>query len=365
MSEQAIEIENEIEKDVAEPLSLRDQISSARNQIREKEKTSEDIAKSTQKKELKLNDKPKLSRDDKGKFSPKEQVGKISSSPRETQFIEQPKEEVKEEPTIPMPSSFTGAVKSKWNELPADVRQDILNREQEFHKKLTGHDEDRDFGRQVQKIVTPYLAQIKAEGATAPQAIENLLNMAHVLRVGSPQQKSDLLLRTAETFGVDLRQAMQQMQQPQNPQLNALMQEVHNLKLEKQREEALRKQTEESSIQQTIEEFRSNPENIHFETVKAHMASLLSSGLAKDLKDAYDQAVYANPQTRTALLEQQLYASSGKRVAETKARADAARRAGSSIKGAPGVVASQNQKIQHSNLNSAIRAALAEHRGEA
>ena len=44
---------------------------------------------------------------------------------------------------------------------------------------------------------------------------------------------------------------------------------------------------------------------VHFEAVREDMAALLQAGRAKDLKDAYDMAVYANPQTRQALLEQQ------------------------------------------------------------
>lgn len=272
---------------------------------------------------------------------------------------------VPKEETIAAPQAYSGAVKAKWAELPKEIQQELSKREQDFHRELTKHDEERNFGRTVEKIVTPYMAQIKAEGATAPQAIESLLNMAHVLRVGSPQQKSELLLRTAQTFGVDLRQAIQgQQAQPQlSPQVQNVLQEVQGIKQRLEQQEALKKQQEDADIQGQIKAFSSDPKNTHFKTVKAHMAALLQGGIAKDLQDAYDQAVYANPQTRSTLLSQQSAEGTEKRVAEQKARLDAAKKAGSSIKGSPGITATKNGKITGLDLRSTIAAAYAEHAG--
>ena len=296
-------------------------------------------------------------RDDKGKFKKTED---IESSPTKTiktkpEILQEP---VKE-PEIAIPQGLNAAIKAKWKDIPPDVRQEFARREADFHKELTRHDEERNFGRQVEKIVTPYMATIRSEGATAPQAIESLLNMAHLLRVGTPRQKSDLLLRTAQNFGVDLRQALQQAPQQQNHVLQGIQQELQSVKDQLQQEKELKKQQEDASIQDTIEAFRADPKNIHFETVKAHMASLLKSGLAKDLQDAYDQAVYANPQTRSTLLQQQTQTVQEKRLAEQKARADAARKAGSSIKGSPGVAASKNGKIVQPDLRSELKAQFA------
>jgi gas vesicle protein len=356
--EQNNDLEIEIEqKELETPApSLRETIEKARDEAIEKE---------TIVKEAKVEKKPRQpkgegrERDETGKFLGKEtQEIKSNAVAKETQQVAV----VAEEPPIPPPQAYNGAVKAKWNELPRDIQQELSVREQYFHRELTKHDEERNFGRTVDRIVQPYMAQIKAEGATAPQAIESLLNMAHVLRVGSPQQKSDLLLRTAQTFGVDLRSAVQQPQQQIHPQIQTALQEVQAIKSRLEQADAAKKAAEEAELQQTIKEFSENPKNIHFEAVKAHMASLLVSGLAKDLQDAYDQAVYANPQTRSTLLEQQKSASNEQRVAEQKARAEAARKAGSSIKGAPGMVASKNGQIKGLDLRSTLKAAFAEHR---
>lgn len=338
------------EAPVDKPESLRETIEKAREQVaKDSEETKE---KPIKEKTIKVKSHERtVTKEDKPEVKVKDEVE-----------IETPILEAKE-PLIAPPVSFSAQAKAKWAETPKEIQQELAKREQDFHKELTKHDEERNFGRTVEKIVTPYMAQIKAEGATAPQAIENLLNMAHVLRVGSPQQKSDLLLRTAQTFGVDLRQALQvQQTQPQlPPQVQNALQEVQSIRQQMEQEKALKKQQEDSEIQSAISAFSADPKNVHFETVKAHMAALLKGGIAKDLQDAYEQAVYANPHTRPALLEQQQSASNEKRVAEQKARAEAARKAGSSIRGAPGIMATKDGKVNGLDLRSTIEAAMAKH----
>lgn len=349
--EVAQEVENEEiaglpeEVPAEKPESLRETIEKARDDINAKE-TEEPKEKEVKAKSVKSKPSEKPRSVD-GKFLPKEDP--------EKSILEQKTE------IIPPPQAYSGAVKAKWGELPKEIQQELSKREQDFHRELTKHDEDRNFGKQMKDVVTPYVAQIRAEGAEPHQAVANLLNMAHVLRVGSPQQKSDLLLRTAQAFGVDLKQAFQvQQTQPQlHPQVQNALQEVQNIKQQIESEKALKKQQEDTEIQGQIKEFAADPKNIHFETLKAHMAALLQGGMAKNLQDAYDQALYANPHTRSSLLEAQKAEQSEKRVAEQKARAEAARKAGSSIKGAPGIMATKDAKINGLDLRSTIKAAMA------
>lgn len=342
------EIEEEVPEQeiIQEAPSIRESLASALEQTKEKQAIADGSEKPL--KEIKTG----RQRDEEGKFAPKKEakIGeKTSISPQNTEEIKVPK-------------NLATSLSQEWPKLSPVVQKEIARREEEFHRELTKHDEERNFGRQVDKIITPYMAQIKSEGATAPQAIESLLNMAHLLRVGSPQQKSELLLRTAQTFDVDLKQALQQVRQPENPMISSLQQELQALKSKFSEQENLKKQQEDESIQEQIVAFRADPKHSHFETVKAHMASLLKSGLAKDLQDAYDQAVYANPQTRSTLLQEQNAQTEEKRLADKKAKAEQARKAGSSIKGAPGIAALKNGKIVQPDLRSELRASFAAHR---
>ena len=64
------------------------------------------------------------------------------------------------------------------------------------------------------------------------------------------------------------------------------------------------------------------------------MADLLSKGVAQSLQEAYDMAVYANPTLRQSLIA--AHTSQSRQSTEQQQRAEAARKAGSSIAGSPG-----------------------------
>ncbi len=276
----------------------------------------------------------------------------------------QVKPEVKDEPPIKVPQSFQGANAPMFQGLPRNVQEFLVKREEDYHRELTKQDDERLFGKSVKDIATPYMPLIKAEGGEITKAFQSYLNTAYVLRTKSPQEKGQLLLKLAQEFGADLRGGMQQAQNPVHPQLQQLQQELAGLKGSIEQEKASKKQQEDSALQSQVEAFSADPKNIHFETVKAHMAALLRGGIAKDLQDAYDQAVYANPQTRSTLLAEK--ESEEKQVAEKKAKAEAAKRAGSSLRGSgTGQSALKNGVIKQPDLRKALKSAFAEHRGEA
>lgn len=261
---------------------------------------------------------------------------------------------------------YPETVRSKWGTLAPDIQSALNKSAEDFHRLATTHDEERNYGKQFKEVVAPYIAQMRAEGANPIQATQALYDTAYRLRTGTPQQKGQLLWETARQFGADMSQGMtQQAQQPFNPMLQQTLQEVQTMKAKMEQDAALRKQQEDANIQSQISTFAADPKNVHFETVKAEMAALLSGGVAKDLQDAYDRAVYSNPQTRASLLSQSQTTEQEKRVADQKAKAEAAKKAGSSIKGSPGMAATRDPKIQSADLNSTIRAAFAEARGNA
>lgn len=357
----APQVEEQIELPIAdkpaEPPSLRESLGKA---LEESKETPEVKA-----------ERKERQRADDGKF-----VKGAAQPVKETKPAQEPKQQaanppvaaapVTQTPEIKVPDRYPASVKAKWSQLPPDVQADLAKSADDFHKELTRHDEERVLARQFKEVVAPYIAQMRAEGANPIQATQALYDTAYRLRTGTPQQKGQLLWETARAFGADMSQGFtQQAQAPFNPQLHQMTQEVQTLKAQIEQQNTLRKQQEDAGVQSQIDTFKADPKNVHFETVKAHMAALLSGGAAKDLADAYDQAVYANPQTRASLLTQATQSEQEKRVADQKAKAEAAKKAGSSIKGSPGMAATRDPKVQSADLNSAIRSAFAEHSGRA
>lgn len=327
----------------AEPLSIREELAGAL--LKSKEVKSDEGPK---------DDKPKIdrARAEDGKFA---KPPKIAKQPVASAI---PPENVA--PEVKLPPSLPQNLQTEWAKLPRPLQEQLAKREAETHAKITSLGEEATFGRTINQIVMPYMAQIRSEGADAPKAIQELLNTAHILRTASPQQKGALLWRTAQLFGADMRQ--NQAQQPVNPMLQGLQQQVLGLQQKIEQEATFKKQQEDEAIQSQITSFSADPTHIHFEAVKAHMASLLKSGLAKDLQDAYDQAIYANPHTRSTLLQAQTQSADEKRVAEKKAKAEAAKKAGSSIKGSPGIAATKNGQIKQPDLRSELKAQFAAYR---
>lgn len=350
MTENIQEIEKEVELPLEQEPSLRDTI----EEVRENIKTREDGASKKVKTE-----KAERVRAEDGKFVKKDEIAAPVRKNAAQQVSHET--EIKVEPEIKIPKSFGAQVQSKWKELPREIQQELAKREDDTHKALAAQDEDRLFGKQIRETSHPYLPIIRGEGGDVNRAFTEFLNTAYLLRTRSPQEKGQLLLQLAQQFGADLRGASQ-TQGPVDPRYAQLTQEVQSLKSTLQQQLELKKQTEDGELKRQIDAFASDPAHEHFETVKAEMASFLKSGIAVDLKDAYDRAVYANPQTRSTLLEQQTAQTQEKRVAEQKARADAARKAGSSIKGSPGMAATKNGRILQPDLRSELRAQFAAHR---
>jgi hypothetical protein len=257
------------------------------------------------------------------------------------------------------PNGWSAEAKAVWHEAHPAIQAAAQKREQDVAKFISQRDEHASFGKEVYQTVQPYLAQIQAEGGTPTQAIRSLFNTAYVLRTGSPEQKRHLLLQTAQHYGVDLGQGEAHPGQPLSVQA-----EVDRVFAQREQAEQQRKYQEAQIEAQTeIEAFAADPKHTHYETVKGHMAALIGNGAAKDLQDAYDQAVWARPDTRATLLAQQRAEEEQKRRTEAKAKADAARARTVGITGGPGNTASASAPGSKGSVRDDIQAAMAAHSG--
>lgn len=273
-------------------------------------------------------------RDEKGRFAAKENdesgTDENQGDPNEAEVSAETVPETPVEPELTAPNGWSAEAKAKWGELAPEIQAAVTQREQDAHKRISKHDETRNFGESMQRVIQPYLAQIQAEGGTPETAIQSLLNTAYLLRSGTPEQKRALILQTAQQFGVDLSDT----EMPQvSPEITALRNEFNQLRGHITTREQNERQNLQDEINQEVEAFASDPANVHYEKVKAHMAALLTQGAATDLKDAYDQACWSQPDIRATLLAQQSAEEEQKRKDDAKAKAEAARRKSVSLDG--------------------------------
>jgi len=239
-------------------------------------------------------------------------------------------------PALAPPNGWPAEAKAKWHELPAEIMAAVQQREKDIAKFTSTRDEHASFGKEIYQTVQPYLATIKAEGGTPTTAIQSLLNTAYVLRTGTPEQKRQVLLGAAKQYGVDLGTPSAGQQATPDTGFAALQQEIATLKNELSQFKTAGVEQLQSEVQAEIAAFAADPKHPHYEAVKGHMSALIAGGAAKDLQDAYDQAVWARPDTRATLEAQRRAEEEQKRRADAKRKADEAKRKNVSLTGGPG-----------------------------
>lgn len=312
-------------------MSLRDTIEAAAEAAKPQEIVTEDKTA-----EASVEEPKPEGRDEKGRFKAKEEAA-------EQLAVQQYK----------VPNSWSAPVKEKFSILPPEVQAEIARREEEVEKGFTRLDEERNFGKALKEVITPYMPIITAEGGTPAAAVRDLLNTAYQLRTGTPQQKAALVQQIAQQYGVDLGTLRPGEQTYVDPHVMTLQQKIDALERERATEKQLQVQQEQSKVLNEIQAFAADPKNVHFEQVRAHMASLLNSGAAKDLQEAYEQAIWANPEVRSKLMSQQQVETEVKRKQELEAK----KKAASSVTGSPGVIV-PNSGNPNRNLREEITANL-------
>jgi len=288
-----------------------------------------------------------------GKFKAKE------DAPEPEAATDAPAEEA---PVIPdrygvPPNYAKKAIREKWGELPSEVRQELHEREREFHQQLTKYDEDRNFGKKVKEVVAPFEGFIRSLGAEPLQAVDYLVKTDYALRTAPPEQRKALFLKAAADYGIQLDGVAMDVA-PTDPRLETLQQRLDRLEREQSSAMQAKQFEEQRSLEQQIEDFRSKPENVYFDRVSPMMASLLSSGAAQTLEQAYDMAVHADPETRVLQLAAKTAAEESQRSQQQKAAAQRAKAASVSVTGAPGTVVPASSPSSAGSLEDDIRQAI-------
>lgn len=281
----------------------------------------------------------------------------------EADVVEDPAPEIAKEPELPAiepPAAWKAEDKEKFKALPRDVQETIKAREEEVHKGFTKLDEERNLGKQIKEVVTPYMAIIQAEGGTPVTAVRDLLNTAYMLRTAPAVQKVEIVRQICQTYGVDMGSVQAPAQAFQDPTIAQLQQELAQVKqfanpdfLQKQLQEKM----EADRILAEVEAFASNPAHVYYQQVKPVMAGLLSSGAAKDMKEAYDMACHADTQIRSTIEAQKAQEIEAQKKAELAAK----RKAAASVSGSSGTYTPNSKATNSNNIEDDIRAAMEAH----
>lgn len=261
-------------------------------------------------------------RDDSGKFIPKKEPEPEKEEPEQiTQSVD----------IIPPELQRLGIRKEAAAKIAKDpdVMAEFIRRSDEMHRGLDTYREKAQFGENIQKVIEPYMETIRSAGLAPDVAIKVLLNADSMLRRGSPEQKVQMLHQIARDYGIDVQQAAQTQQTNFNQTDFYMQQKLAELERWKEEQTRALQSYEEQSLNSEIMKFASQPDKVFFEEVRNDMAGLIQAGIASGLDDAYEKAIYANPQVRAKVLAQQQEKAEAERKAIANQKAQAARQAAS------------------------------------
>lgn len=264
----------------------------------------------------------------------------VEATPAETvqPAIETPEAEPQAEPPVweRPPASWKKDYHEVWQTADPKLKEYAWQREEEMKRGVEPLLSKAQFADQIQQAIEPYQNNLRTLGIEPPQAIKALMDADNVLRHGTPQQKAQMFASLSQQYGVNLQEIGNLQQQPVDPTVSMLQNELYSVKNEvmtwKQQQEAAQNQ----ALLSEIDSFAQKAE--FFEDARPTMIQLLNSGMAQNLEDAYNKALRLDESLSSKLQQsQQAQAEAAKREAANKA-AKAARAAAVSVRSStPGV----------------------------
>jgi hypothetical protein len=245
------------------------------------------------------------SRDERGRFAPKEPAAAASREPTNaanTEAQQQPVDPASQ-PVEP-PARWTADEKAKFASWPRDVQLAVTERyraiEADYTRKTQEAAEIRKNAEPWLSAVEPfkeYLAQVAPSLGLHPQdLVGRVLQAEYILRTGDPQQKFTAFQQLAHEYGVNLAALAGGQYVEPDPTITNLRQELATLQQWRNQFEYQTQQQQTEQAVSQIDAFAAakdeagRPRYPHFERVRGVMGQLMAQGEANNLEDAYQKA---------------------------------------------------------------------------
>ena len=248
-------------------------------------------------------------RDEQGRFvkTPEEQAAEAAQPPEGAAPAQVER--------IAPPPNWKGAGKTKWDLLPRDIQQELAA----DYKRIS---ETEGRFTPLAQILEPRRAALSAQYGSVENAVSQLFQLSDY----AARNPQEFIQWFAQQRNIDLGSlGSGRQEQPNDPfqtKINQLEQTVSSLATQIQ-------QSQSSVHEREVQAFASDPNHPYFNDVANDMVAFVQSG--KSLQEAYDMAVWANPNTRQQLLTKQQQEEELKRRQKT----EQARQAAASISGSP------------------------------
>lgn len=209
------------------------------------------------------------------------------------------------EPWHSAPNTWKKEVIGNYGTLPDDIKQEIHRREGDFHKGLEQYRDAAAFGHSLFEDLSPHFDTMRQLGATPKEVVRDVMNAWRSLTTGTPDQKRDTLLRLAAGYGISLgdQTDARHRETSDSPELAPVLQRLAQLEGTITESQRAREAAEHAERVAQAQKFLSDPKREHLEAVFDDVVALVRAGKAPE--DAYEQAIWAHPETRAKLLAKQ------------------------------------------------------------
>lgn len=102
------------------------------------------------------------------------------------------------------PASWTPQAREEWAALPPRIKAEVHKREYEAQQVVQQSAAQRQFVSAFESVMRPYEVFIRAENSSPLQAVQNMMQTAAELRVGTPGAKANLVAGIIRQFAIDL-----------------------------------------------------------------------------------------------------------------------------------------------------------------
>jgi outer membrane murein-binding lipoprotein Lpp len=242
---------------------------------------------------------------------------------------------------ITAPQSLPAELKALWDKAPPELKPLLewkAQREAESHKRISELGQTVKATEPIRNVIDHYKADFQARNMDPAQGVAAMLEVQRMLDSDFEGAISEI----ARVYGKPSPFASSQSQEPgqESGEVRALKAEIAALKRDvgQTREHVMAEQRskqerEAANLATLVDEFsKDKPDFSEIEgDVVAHIHAIRAAEPGLDnkalLAKAYEAARWANPATRTKMLEAQRTAEEAKRAEETKKKAAEAQRA--------------------------------------
>lgn len=275
-------------------------------------------------------------------------------APAGTQQQEPPKPPTE----LKAPSQWKPQVREKWNQLPREVQEEIHRRESDNMRLIGSVGGKIRMADNIASHLEPFIPKLQENGVHPEAFIGDVFTTVKTLAHGSPQEKAEVIANVVQSYGVDLRvlDAVLAHRLNQPPEVMEARREMARAQAIIHQQQGAGKEQAATQALEEIQKFAADPKNEFFEDVREQMANLMELGQVKTLAEAYTACIWANPNTRSILLQREAEA----RAQSKTGKARAAKQVSQSVTGAPrlGAGGAQSKASASTSLREDIENAL-------